>query len=635
MKSTYISISASIAIAGMILASCGSSDNNDNNTTAITQPTDNAVAATKVEFIGMDAPTINEPEKMAKTYSEAKVRLYTSDTEYKEYPLSYNVLFGVADKVGTNPNPVGQVYNHKMEPVMDPFGLPVIAETPDANSLLNVGGKLYMVSHLEYDWLLSNGVSSYKQEGWYSRMPMSMVLTDISQGTDGKLTAVDQKPIDFSGVNGGWIFCFGSQTPWNTHLGGEEDYDLYFTGASGDEAETTAAGLKAMSEVYFDNTKTANMYHYGYPVEVEVKADGNYNVTKHYQMGKGTWEMAKFMPDGKTVYYGDDGSYVLLMMFVGKEANNPKAGGTLYAAKWNQTNESGAIDGGKANLTWIKLGDAPTHATAETWANTYKFEDIFDYSLEAKEGYVAIKAGHSGVEYLKLKEGMENIAAVLEPRRLAAYKGATTEFNKMEGVALNAKDKKIYIAMSYIDKGMKADDSFAADHIKVAKNNCGGTYEVSLAGGQKDTNGNTINSEYVGTYMHVPSALLGEEIATDALGNTCHIDKTANTDNVFYSEKMRTLFIGEDSGTHVNNYVWAYNVDSKKLSRILSVVTGGEATGLQVIDNENGHAYIMSNSQHHADLLKTMPDDVKAKFADVKKIDAGDFGYIGGMPGIK
>ena len=52
------------------------------------------------------------------------------------------------------------------------------------------------------------------------------------------------------------------------------------------------------------------------------------------------------------------------------------------------------------------------------------------------------------VEYLKLKPGKEKAAAFLETRRYAAMLGATTEFNKMEGVTLNDKDNKVYIAMS-------------------------------------------------------------------------------------------------------------------------------------------------------------------------------------------
>jgi hypothetical protein len=60
---------------------------------------------------------------------------------------------------------------------------------------------------------------------------------------------------------------------------------------------------------------------------------------------------------------------------------------------------------------------------------------------------------------------------------------------------------------------------------------------------------------------------LGEDIAADALGNTANPNKIANPDNLKFSEKMRTLFIGEDSGQHVNNFLWAYNIDTKVLSR--------------------------------------------------------------------
>jgi len=622
----WISIAASAVLVGT-LSGCSSDDAKEAS----------GVEATKVEFIGMAAPQTEED--MAKAYSDAKVRVYTSDDEFTEYPLTYNVLFDVKTKVGTNPYPAGQLYNHKMEPLMDPMGEPLIAETPDANSLLNIDGKLFMVSHLEYDWILSNGVSAYKQEGWYSRAPMNMILTEIEQEANGKLIAADQKPIDHSSVEGGWIFCFGSQTPWNTHLGGEEDYDLYFTEASGGAAATTAAGVKAMTELYWDNSKEANPYSYGFTQEVVVKKDGTYDLHKRYAMGKGTWEMAKVFGDGKTALYGDDGTNVFLLMFVADKANDLSAG-TLYAQKFHQTNADGSATAA-GTMEWIKLGHA-TESEVKGWTNTHTFEDIFDYLTPEQvaagantAGYTAIKAGHSGVEYLKLKEGKERVAAFLEPRRLAAMKGATTEWNKMEGMTINEKDKKAYMAISYQDKGMLKDDTFETDHIRVAKNNCGATYEITLAGGQKDTEGNPINSEYVGVSIMAPQGLVGEEIATDALGNTCNPNKIANTDNITFSDKMRTLFVGEDSGTHTNNFVWAYNVDTQKLSRLLSVPAGAECTGLQVVDNANGHAYIMSNSQHHADFTKTTPQELKDALAT--KIDkfSGNFGYIGGMPGLK
>jgi secreted PhoX family phosphatase len=230
---------------------------------------------------------------------------------------------------------------------------------------------------------------------------------------------------------------------------------------------------------------------------------------------------------------------------------------------------------------------------------------------------------------------METAAAFLETRRYAAYVGATTEWNKMEGVASNTKDKKLYIAMSYIDKGMRENSEFKTDDIKIAKNNCGGTYELNMKSNQMTVGGEKINSDFVAVDMSIPSILLGEEIAPDAVGNTCHVDKIANTDNVFFSDKMRTLFIGEDSGTHVNNFVWAYNVDTKKLSRILSMPAGAESTGLQVVDDINGHAYIMSNAQHVGDYTKNTKDELKKEFD--KKLDKFDapIGYIHGIPAIK
>ena len=594
-------------------------------------------AGSTVEFVGMEAPST--PEQMAKAYSDAKVIIHTNSGGKIERALSYETLFGVKDKVGSNKNPAGQLYSASMKPIMDPFGKPLIAETPDSNSLLNVGGNLFLVTHYEYDWILSDGSSAEKSDIWHNRAPMSMTLTSIKQDEkSGKLKATEQYPIDFSKVGGIWIPCFGSQTPWNTHLGSEEDYDLYFTAASGKNYKNTQKGLKAMSELYFEGKKEANAYDYGYITEISVDAKGKTEVAKHYAMGRGTWEMAKVMSDSKTAFFGDDGTQVGLYMYVGDNEKNLDSG-RLYAAIWKQTNEDGAKDGGQATLSWVKLGHASSKEVAE-WKNKLTFSDIFEAyapaEFEAKkpEGFKAVKAGHSDIEYLKLKPGMEKAAAFLETRRYAAYVGATTEFNKMEGVAFNKEDKKLYIAMSYIDKGMAKDTSFAKDDIKIAKNRCGGTYEVAMKSTIKDTNGEVIQSDFVPVSMHVPAPLLGEEIATDALGNTCAVDKVANTDNVFYSSRARTLFIGEDSGTHVNNFVWAYNIDTKKLSRILSTPAGAESTGLQVVENMNGHAYIMSNAQHQGDFIKTMNKELKEKLSS--KIDRfqAPIGYIHGIPGL-
>jgi len=585
-----------------------------------------------LEFVETaSAPT--SAADMSKTITTAKAVATYSDGSKKEYPLSYNTLFSLQDKVGGNAYAAGQLYNYKMQPLMDSYGQPLVAETPDGNSLLNVDGSLYMVTHLEYDWLLSNGTDAS------GRAPMGMILTGLNQAADGKLSVKSQKAIDFSSVGGTWINCAASQTPWNTHLGSEEDYDLQFNPLNSNYS-TTVAGLKAMTELYFDNSKQANPYDYGYIPEVTVKKDGSTSVAKHYTMGRGAWEMSKVMADGKTAYLGDDGAYTMMAMFVADKSGDLSAG-TLYAAKWNQTSDQG---GGAANLSWYKLGKASDAEIRAIIDSGVTFNSIWDAVLPTTDasgtkqcdgGYTRIRAGSSSDECLRLKTGMEKAAAFLESRRYAAYLGATTEFTKMEAIASNTKDKKAYMAMSYIQSSMKAETASPFDHIKVAENKAGATFTLDLAGGQKTANGGeAINSDYVATRMYVEAALLGKPISTDAYGNTADVNAIANPDNVFFSEKMRTLFIGEDSGNHVNNYVWAYNVDTKKLTRILSAAAGAENTGLQVLDDLNGHAYIMSNNQHWGDLPGSVPAALKADLQG--RIDQfhAPVGYIGGLPGM-
>jgi len=605
-----------------------------------------AADVVSVEFTHTPAAATDAEMLQPLTTSRAIVRY--ADGSEKEYPLSYTRIFKNTDAF--DGHAAGQVYNAKGEPVMDPNGAPVIAETPDANSLLMVDGKPYLVTHYEYDWLLANGAQARKAEGWYSRMPMSMTLTSLAQGGDGALTAQSVHPIDFSGVDGLWIPCAGGPTPWNTHLGGEEDYDLYFQAASGDKnLRKTSDGLRAMSEVYFSGEKQANPYNYGFITEVTVKGDGATEVVKHYAMGRATWELARIMGDNRTAYFGDDGTNVSLFMYVADKERDLTAG-TLYAARWNQVSDA---DGGAATLDWIRLGHASDGDVRAIITSGVSFDDIFETTTaEATpdwqaQGFKRIRAGHAADEIVRLKTGMEQAAAFLESRRMAAWLGATTEFNKMEGIAFDDRKKNLYVAMSYVDKGMTADETGPVDHIRTAAIGAGATYEVSMAGGRVDTTGATIASDWVGTAMRVPAALLGEDIAADALGNVADPEKVANPDNLHFSPKMRTLFLGEDSGTHVNNAIWAYNVDTGKLSRILSQPSGSEATGLQVADNFGGHAYIMANNQHQGEWIKSMPDDLKARLEAAASSLFGvngmgalsyqleaNVGYLAGLPGL-
>ena len=254
----------------------------------------------------------------------------------------------------------------------------------------------------------------------------------------------------------------------------------------------------------------------------------------------------------------------------------------------------------------------------------------------------------SHLEYLKLKPGKELAAAFLESRRYAAMLGASTEFTKMEGVTHNARDKRLYLSMSYISKGMLLEsnalpqitnrlvDDIALDSDRKDLT-CGAVYEGMLGDKQKDVNGNQIKSDWVAYEMH--GMVLGARNpywqAKTSL-DKCDTEKVANPDNLKYSDAMRTLFIGEDSANHLNNYLWAYNIDDKQATRILSAPVGSESTGLQVVEDWNGHAYIMSNIQHPAatEDLMDYPSSVTEGLAKTisKK---GVVGYIGGLPSVK
>jgi hypothetical protein len=159
-----------------------------------------------------------------------------------------------------------------------------------------------------------------------------------------------------------------------------------------------------------------------------------------------------------------------------------------------------------------------------------------------------------------------------------------------------------------------------------------------LKPGQRDTTGATIDSDWVPVRMSAIPALVGKDLAApDAVGNTADPDRVANPDNLKFSERLRTLFIGEDSGMHVNNFLWAYNVDTGSLARVLSCPAGAESTGLQAVDNLNGFMYIMSNFQHAGDWEKGLHDKVRDSVAPMideqyRNRRSAAVGYIHGLP---
>ncbi|MCP8967449.1 PhoX family protein [Ectobacillus ponti] len=591
-----------------------------------------------VKFNGMDAPkTIDQ---MVKTYTNASLEVKYSNGYTKKFPLSYKRLFKSEDQVALNKDkliPAGTPIDVNGNPIIDRSvpGAPAyyVSDAPDANSLLKpINGQLYMVTHYEYQTIDASGTSAY------GIVPASMSLSTLEQNKKtGELTTKSVKKIDFSGVNGLWIPCNGSLSPWNTHLGSEE-YEPDARSFETNPTSSARTSVESFARLYFGDASKANPYFYGFIPEIAVGKNGETSVVKHYSIGRFSHELMKMMPDKKTAFFGDDGSYTTMFMYVADQKEDLSAG-TLYAAKFHQT---GTENGGSGNLEWIKLGHATDKEVKQIIDSGVKFSDIFETSSVPKDGFKAIRQYSYGkTEYLKLKQGMEKAAAFLESRRYAALLGATSEFNKMEGVTLNEKDGKVYVAISDQSNGMLANPADPADDMKLPKIKSGVTYQLDLAAGQKDSAGNAIDSKYVAAGMS--GLIAGKDMpSADAYGNTADVNTVANTDNLSYSEALRTLFIGEDSGMHTNNFVWAYNVDTKQLSRILSVPAGAESTGLSAVDNRKGFSYIMSNFQHPGDELEgksITAVDKNALLSAIQKeigIDrTGGVGYISGLPSLE
>lgn len=581
----------------------------------------------KVEFLSMDAPSTID--QMVKTYTEAKVKVTYQNGKTEIKPLDYNQLFLSQDKIVENKGDriaAGTPIDVNGDPIID-RSVPdkpeaFVSDAPDSNSLLEVHGKKYMVSHFEYD-SIDNAGNEVKG------LPASMTLTEVVQDKKtGKLAVKKASKIDFKNVNGLWTPCNGSTTPWGTHLGSEE-YEPDARAFESDPTSSASKEVNAFAERYFGTKTKANPYFYGFTPEISVDRKGKSSVVKHYSTGRFSHEMMQILPDQKTAIFGDDGNNTMMFMYVADKKKDFSKG-TLYAAKFKQTQ---ATDGGAGDLEWIKLGHASDKEVKRLIDKGTKFSDIFETADAPTPGFKAVKtAASKKVEYLKLKSGKEKEAAFLESRRYGAMLGATSEFNKMEGITVNEEDKKAYIALSYVSGSTEKQEGAVQDDIQLEKRESGATFEIDLGRAKG------IDSRYVPTNMQ--ALVIGEDLAKpDAYGNTANPNLVANPDNLAYSATSKTLFIGEDSSLHTNNFVWAYNLKTKTLSRILSVPVGAEATGLRSLDHVGGYSYLLSNYQHPGEGL----DGKQITAVDSKKLEqamqegigiqkTGGVGYLSGLP---
>ena len=585
------------------------------------------VAFKSAAFTPMAAPSLSTPAAMATTTVGSSLTVTYDDGSAQTFKLAYQPFFMTGDMVPNGSGGTilaGGYVDINNKPIID-SSVPgkerqFFSDAPDGTSLIKLdnptvagikGKAVFAVVQFEYTTRNQAGASTYG----VLPSPIAVLTLDQDQ-TTGKLSLVKYHNVDMSSAHGLWITCGASLSPWNTHLSSEEyEPNAPFI--------ATDAQFKAYSKNVFGSETTANPYHYGHLPEVTVNPDGTGTVKKHYCLGRISHELVQVMPDNRTVLMGDDYTNGGPFMFVADKEKDLSAG-TLYVAK---VGAGFSVDPAAAGapLTWINLGHA-TSAEVEQLAGTLKPADIMSVLLAdpADASYTKIFA--DGVaNWVKLVPGMDRAAAFLETHRYANLKGASMGFTKLEGTTVNIKDKIAYSALQNIQSSMVRGNAAWRESVGITVEktiNAGGVFAHNLAGAQKDIGGAAINSEWVPVLTK--ALIIGEDIAADALGNLANPDKVANPDNLKFSEKLRTLFIGEDSGFHVNNFLWAYNVDTKALSRLMSIPSGGESTGLHAVDEINGWTYIMSNFQHagdwssslHAKVQATLDPLVKANYKD-------------------
>ena len=592
-------------------------------------------------FTSMAAPTLANATAMATTTVGSTLNIKLSDESVRSYQLAYQPFFVTGDMVSDGKGGTvlsGGYYDINNKPIIDAT-VPgkerhYFSDAPDGTSLLTVanptvtgikGKAVFAVVQFEYTTWAQDG-----KTGMYGKLPSPIAVLTLDQDqSTGKLSQVKYHNVDTSKVHGLWITCGASLSPWGTHLSSEEYEPDAFSIASNDMFKAYSKNL------YGDETK-ANPYHYGHMPEVTVNPDGTGSIKKHYCMGRISHELVQVMPDNRTALMGDDATNSAYFVFVADKEKDLSSG-TLYVAKVGSGFSIDPSANSSAALTWIKMGSA-TSAEIEQLANTLKPTDIMTVVSKdpADASYTKIVA-NGKTEWIKLNPGMEKAAAFLETHRYAAYLGASAGFSKMEGTTVNIKDKIAYSALQNCQDSMVVGNAsnVPGNGISIPKQlKAGVVMALNLKGGQKDTSGAAINSEWMP--VDTKALLAGEDIAADALGNTANPNKIANPDNLKFSEKMRTLFIGEDSGQHVNNFLWAYNVDTKQLSRVMSIPAGGESTGLHAVDEINGWTYIMSNFQHAGDwgsihnvVKDTLDPMIRANY---KNKSGAAVGYITGTP---
>ncbi len=449
-----------------------------------------------------------------------------------------------------------------------------LGDTLQMGDIYTADGAIMMTNSNDPDFngVVPDGLGGYFVYTNWENRPGGMSRIRISGlTTDGYSAISKEGMLDFSGISGTWVNCFGTVSPWGTPLSSEE---LYFDDTADwfDPDASYFNNAEAVAEYLgypLDRSGAwGNPYRYGYIVEIGDNGSvtnaslANVELNKLEAMGRFSHENAVVMPDNKTVFLSDDGTGVVFFKFVADVAGDMSAG-TLYGAKITQA--AGVSDPQEAALAieWVELAHG-TEADIESWIAEYdgNFADAKHITNQQLNDWAEAKSNTDidGNGTVAASPFSDDRPAFLESRKAAVALGATGEFRKMEGVNVNyslastwwnagAADGTpayMYMAMSSFDKTMS--DGEGAIQLDGANGKCGMVYRMKL---EKNSSGE------VDVKTMVP-AIVGGPYYTDRTVNQCNVNNLSNPDNLLVLDDGRVI-IGEDSGNHENNMVWVFD----------------------------------------------------------------------------
>ena len=385
-----------------------------------------------------------------------------------------------------------------------------------------------------------DGTSGFLYTAWEDR-PAGISQIEIQwDSTAEQWDVISSQMLNLSSINGGWVLCFGTVSPWGSPLFSEE---LYFDDTE-DWNNVNYRYHQGQQLLASYLGSYPNPYDYGFIVEMEDSDTNNPDLIRHYTMGRYSHENAQVMPDNKTVYLSDDGYDTVLYKFVA-DAPGDLSKGTLYAAKLIQDSTTDSSTTG-FDVEWIELASS-SNAEILNWIDDYDGITTDDY-IQGENSYITDKEINDWAEG-RLNQDLNNDGiigyslddrvAFLETRKAAAAIGATNEWNKMEGVVFNPNAPEyVYMAMSNIDRAM----TDGQGDIDVSDNFCGIVYRMTMVD-EWDIN-------------RIDPVIIGGPYTSSAQYE-CNNNNLAGPDNILVLNDG-SILVGEDTRKHEYNTVWLW-----------------------------------------------------------------------------